>query len=1203
MKPKYSRSLLLIGAIVFTANAAQGAAITQTANDVFGTPAQSSFIEATRWSNTTVPTAGNTYSTNGWTFRSPATSTAAYTFAGDSLTLQAKSSASAPGVAMILKGTATNTLTFSSLILNGGIVGQGVSGITTTFAGNISVTAPSGFTPGSDGSDGRVLILTTPITGSGRLYVGSYNSYNAAGYTPVAYSGTLTASGNNSGFSGGWSLGGSYDSTFFGGSTTYTNKFNATSTTFKVGHANALGTGTLELAAGILNLNGFSPSGLAGLTVPDAGSATLRTAGNTLTATAVNLGTTAGVTLKIDNGGQPNPVTAPIASTTLTVNGSSTLGVLGTGLSIGTFPLISHAGAIAGAGGFAGLTLTLPPGVSGGLLDNPGSLDVNITGIEFIKWTGAISGNWNINTADTNWKTTVGLADTTYQQNAAGGNSVLFNESEAAASPVAIAVPASVSPNAFAINNPTKDYTFSGVGGITGTAAFVKDGAGTATFANTLGCTGGTTINGGKVVLAGAAPSGTTAAPVAAVVASGATLEYSSAAGVSQAPISVTGAGTIRKSGAGNLLFNAGTSTIALGAGGLIDVQGGKITFGNYDAQNCSTAGNLADLNIAASATFDGYSANVAVDKLTGVGTYQAGYFGPRSLTVGANGGSSTFSGTIKGNGVDGNSQTQLVKRGNGTLTLTGTVSARGSLGGSSVEVRGGTIASPSTLTLSPTDPLSVTGYTGGRVYVSASTTDVAVMNQTAGTVVASTLSIGESSQATYNLSGGVINTGVVEFAYTGGGANGPAAMTISGSSQLNVTGNGSIAMGQFYGRAITVTQTGGTVAQFSDAGITRGGTGKINFNGGNQNLTWNLSGGTLSIAGIGWLAAGSGAGGGNGVFNLNGGVLQITNAAFAVPTGTVNSKPKVAAKVLGDDVTPNSGAVIDNYGLNITFAAPIQHGGSSVFDGGLKLGTSVAGGSLTLSGINTYTGTTTVPAGNTLALADNAQLEFVLAGTLNNKITGAGTVTLDGDFNVNTSAANIANGQSWTLVDVATLAETFGPTFTLVGFTEAGTSGVHTMVDGINTWTFNEATGVLSLAVATPGGYSSWISGFTVADPAAGADPDNDGMKNLLEYVLDGNPAVSDPVKLPKLNDSGANFVFSFTRLDDSINDTIQTFEYGSDLSGWTTVNITAPTGSEVAFGTLGVPSTGQRTVTITIPKTAAVGGKLFGRLKVTQP
>ncbi len=1211
MKPKYSRNLSIFGAIVFTANAAYGTAITQTANDVFNATPQSSFIEATRWSNTTVPTVGNTYSTNGWTFRTPATNTTAYTFAGDSLTLSPRSSASfalstAP-TTMICKGTSSQTLTFTSLILEGGIVGQG-NAATTTLAGNISVTAPSGFSI-SDGNDGRAIIVAAPIIGSSRLYVGSNNNYTTGVYTPTAYTNTFTVSGNNSSFSGGWSLGGTYSPTFFGGATTYNCTFNAASTTFKVGHANALGTGPLELNTGTLNLNGFSPTGLAGVTVPDAGSATIRTAGSTVTATAVTLGTTTGATLKIDNAGLANPVTAPLASTTLNVNGPSTLSVLGTGLATGTFPLISHTGAIGGASGFAGITLTLPPGVSGVPLDNVGSLDVNITAIEFIKWTGAINGNWNINSADTNWKTTVGLADTTYQENAAGASSVIFNESEVAASPVAIAVAATVSPNAFSINNPTKDYTFSG-SSISGTGAFVKDGAGTVTFSNALTCTGGTTVNLGKVVLSGASPSSTTA-PVATTIASGATLENSFAtASLGQGPISCTGAGTLRKSGVGNLVFNGGNSTIALGAGGLIDIQAGRLTFGNYDAQGCSATANQGDLNIAASAIFDAYSANVAADKLTGGGTYQAGYFGPRSLTVGVNGGSSTFSGTIKGNGVDGNSQTQLVKKGTGTITLTGTVNARGAYGENSMEVRGGTTVSPSTLVFSPTDLLSTTGYTSGGISMSPGNNDVSVLTQTAGTLVGSVISVGEYGKGTYNFSGGTVNAGRIEFAWNGGGNNGASEMNISGSARINVNSNGQILMGQYWGRQVTINQTGGEVIQFSDAGVTRGGTGKMNFNGGNQNLTWNLSGGTLSLAGMGWAASGGGFGGGNGILNLNGGILQITSAAFAAPTGTANGMPVVSAKVLGDDVTPNSGAIIDNYGLAVTFAAPILHGPVGTFDGGLKLATSVPGGSLTLSGLNTYTGNTTVATGNTLVLADDAGMTFVLDGTANNKITGAGAVTINGDFTIDTFYANITNGNTWTLVNVSTLAETFGSTFTINGFTEAGITGVHTMTDGSsNVWTFTESTGVLSVSVPGSDAYVSWINGFSVSDPAAGADPDKDGMANLLEFVLNGNPSTSDTSILPALNVTSTAFEFTFQRRDDSLSpQTTQTFQYGTNLTGWTDIVIPAASGS-VGLATVtvsaGVPSNSVTdTVMISIPKTeAGATGKLFGRLKVTKP
>jgi hypothetical protein len=273
------------------------------------------------------------------------------------------------------------------------------------------------------------------------------------------------------------------------------------------------------------------------------------------------------------------------------------------------------------------------------------------------------------------------------------------------------------------------------------------------------------------------------------------------------------------------------------------------------------------------------------------------------------------------------------------------------------------------------------------------------------------------------------------------------------------------------------------------------------------------------------------------------------------------------------------------------------------VFDGGLSLENSVPGvGALTLSGINTYTGNTNVPTGNSLILADNAGLTFVVDDINNNKITGTGSVTLDGDFTLDLTYANLTDGNTWNLVDVGMLAETFGGTFTITDFTEAGVTGIHTKVDGLNTWTFDEATGTLSLDIAPATGYTLWVTdpafGLSTGDQDPAADPDNDGVENLVEYVLDGDPSVSDPSILPDLDASGANFVFSFTRREESAVDTEQVFQYGSDLTGWTPLNITAPTASEV---TLGTPSGGQQTVTVTIPK--GTNTTLFGRLKVVKP
>ena len=127
----------------------------------------------------------------------------------------------------------------------------------------------------------------------------------------------------------------------------------------------------------------------------------------------------------------------------------------------------------------------------------------------------------------------------------------------------------------------------------------------------------------------------------------------------------------------------------------------------------------------------------------------------------------------------------------------------------------------------------------------------------------------------------------------------------------------------------------------------------------------------------------------------------------------------------------------------------------------------------MTLSGLNTYTGDTTVVAGSTLVLPAAGGMTFAINNTTSNKITGAGTATLAGTFTIDTSAFTTPTG-SWTLVDAAT--KSFSPTFAVAGFTQS--ADVWTLVSGPKTFTFTEATGVLSCS--STGLFTSFgISGF----------------------------------------------------------------------------------------------------------------------------
>lgn len=772
-----------------------------------------------------------------------------------------------------------------------------------------------------------------------------------------------------------------------GGSATLTN----TGTGNIVIANNASGTNTSGIKITGGNLTNSSPTGglrFGSNTVGSTGtSATFDLDGGTVTVSKLYSGIGGNITSTVNlNGGTLKVLSgttfAPTFMTGLTSanvkEGGALIDTNGVAVTIGQALLHGGVAAIDGGltkNGAGTLTVTGANAYTGATTVNTGNLTVGSGGT-----LGASTAALNVNNPNTGAGTAVVLNLATDVDTTTGSLSGT------------IAAPSSGT-NIATINNggtgrnftvnQTTNATFAGI--ISGAGSFTLGGSSnsslTLTGANNY--TGGTNVNAGRLVSPRATAGGATA------LASGATLEYAISSSTTQGASAYTGAGTIQKTGAGTLTLGTTASSVALSAGGSIDVQGG--TFKADDgSQNTSFASNLGDIKIASGAIFDGSNALVKADKLTGNGTFQAGYFGARSITVGVNNGSSTFAGTLQGNGVGGaNGSTPLIKTGNGTFTLTGSVNINNNTsdtnaGDDVLRVTGGTSGTPSTLTLSPTGP-SVIGSTSTKniIRIAPAQSDVAILNQTAGTINSTSISIGNTGVGTYNFSGGTTNANKVELAFTGPfGSTGDAALNVSGTAALNVLNNGSIVMGTFYARKATVVQTGGTVALYSDAGTTLGGNGSLAFNGGGTASSYTLSGGTLSIPAITLLASGGGAGGGTGTMNLDGGTLSITKASFSVPSG-------VTFNVKGDGAIANSGANIDTNGLAITFNAPLLHSGPNAIDGGL---TKLGAGTLTLGGNNTYTGPTTINNG-TLQLDGSLTSSAIILNSGTFKVGAAGSI------------------------------------------------------------------------------------------------------------------------------------------------------------------------------------------------------------------
>lgn len=237
---------------------------------------------------------------------------------------------------------------------------------------------------------------------------------------------------------------------------------------------------------------------------------------------------------------------------------------------------------------------------------------------------------------------------------------------------------------------------------LTGGGSLTKIGPGTLALSGTISYAGGSTIDDGtlKLINVGLAPSTTT-------IASGAVLEYNDTSEIFQSGATLTGAGTVNKTGAGILVFGGnGNVNVDLQAGAIVNVDAGTLV-GSSSYQGIWT-GNMASLYVAGGATFDAVEAGptgmMQIDALTGGGVFEGGYFGNSgglsTLTIGVAGGGGTFSGALQD---DAGAHLGVVKAGGGTEIFAGTNTYTGGtsvIGGSLVIDSNGALPSDTAVTI-----------------------------------------------------------------------------------------------------------------------------------------------------------------------------------------------------------------------------------------------------------------------------------------------------------------------------------------------------------------------------------------------------------------------------------------------------------------------------------------------------------------------
>lgn len=655
-------------------------------------------------------------------------------------------------------------------------------------------------------------------------------------------------------------------------------------------------------------------------------------------------------------------------------------------------------------------------------------------------------------------------------------------------------------------NTGSNDVLLAAGFGGAGTSAFTKAGTGKLTLGADTTFSGNVTIAAGSLQLG---TGGATGSVSAANLVNNGQLVVNRNADLILAAV-ITGTGGLAQNGP-SILDLTGTNTFTgdttIAAGGTIRLLNGLGLSGStllYPA-----AGGTLDFDNNFAVTLGALSGSkdLALNNAS---------LGPVALTVGGNNATTTYSGVLSGDG-------SLTKTGSGVMTL-GT--AHSYLGATNVANGGGTGG----LTLD-----SGAVINGGAVNVTQTSRLIVNAGASLTSSAASTVNNAGTFYPRLEVAGGSVafNGGLSAL---GNANNGYLILLDGGSfSASSVTlGRSALNQGLTEPGAAGLTGSGGTGLVILDGSASI--TGALNVGGAstsiNSTASARIDGGSLTVGGA--TTIGVNNGGRYSGLDVTGGTFTSTDTVGGVILGQTVAGP--AAFLVRGGTANVERVQFGQAAVNSIAVTHVFNGELYVGSGGMVLGSTDPGfvATLKLSGgtlgaKDNWSTSLPVVTANTFEVkaadAINAPFNITFSGAVSGTgsllKSGGGTLALTGTY----SYSGATEVDAGTLqLDTATLSDTAAVDVSATGsatlFLNHGSTDTVSafLIDGVDqgSGTFTSVThpgrisGGGSLYVAPSDPFIPWAAGFGLTGPDAEktADPDKDGLNNLLEFALDGNPA-----------------------------------------------------------------------------------------------